>query len=68
MLKGIYPIIAATFDENGALDYESFENLFPRPSDLSGDGDGIYPAVGSVVFIGGKKQSGTFRQTQSVGF
>ena len=27
MFKGIYPIIAATFDENGAVDYESFANL-----------------------------------------
>ncbi|MBQ9937670.1 MAG: dihydrodipicolinate synthase family protein [Oscillospiraceae bacterium] len=27
MLKGIYPIIAATFHENGEVDYESFENL-----------------------------------------
>ncbi len=27
MFKGIYPIIAATFDDNGAVDYESFKNL-----------------------------------------
>ncbi|MBQ0101352.1 MAG: dihydrodipicolinate synthase family protein [Firmicutes bacterium] len=27
MLKGIYPIIAATFDDNGKVDYDSFRNL-----------------------------------------